>query len=295
MNRIIISAYLLLSTACATTGATLNSGVGDRFIEHPPWYAGAGHDGSTMTIAHLPVLYQRGASQPALMDPQAGAGSPVAALIDEMTGWLDSLNQTRRISADVAPKGTAPDVQFGCEQNITDDCEVRDEAVLGRRGTTMRLAVGRPSAEWIANLGRALDASGASHALVITLEVGQYWTRQTGLRGTKSVELGTNHTMSLPWLTSLEAPVSVLQLTGAIIDREGKAVRIGAEGILARRTSLAGSAVGLQRILRDEDIEQARALRRDDLPGQPLAWQAALRELVTRLVGAGGPADGVPE
>src|SRR5688500_16143441 len=56
MNRIIIFAYLLLSTACATTGATLNSGVGDRLIEHPPWYAGAGRDGSTMTIAHLPVL-----------------------------------------------------------------------------------------------------------------------------------------------------------------------------------------------------------------------------------------------
>ncbi|HZA51832.1 MAG TPA: hypothetical protein VE549_13900 [Myxococcaceae bacterium] len=39
--------------------------------------------------------------------------------------------------------------------------------------------------------------------------------------------------MSLPWLTSLETPVSVLQLTGALIDRSGQAVRIGAEGSAA--------------------------------------------------------------
>jgi hypothetical protein len=56
---------------------------------------------------------------------------------------------------------------------------------------------------------------------------------------------------------------------------------------MARRTSLLGSAVGLQRILRDEDIEQARSLKRDDLPGQPLAWQVALRHLVEELTGAG--------
>jgi hypothetical protein len=93
MNRIITSAYLLLTTACATTGATLNSGVGDRFLEHSPWYAGAARDGATIAIAHLPVTYQRGASQLALMDPQAGAGSPAGALIDEMTEWLGSLNQ----------------------------------------------------------------------------------------------------------------------------------------------------------------------------------------------------------
>jgi len=159
--------------------------------------------------------------------------------------------------------------------------------VLGRQNTTMRLAVGRPSTEWITAARAAIDEAGADHALVITLEIGQYWTRQTGLRGAKSVELGTQHIMPLPWLTSLEAPVSVLQLTGALVDREGKAVRIGAEGILARRTSLMGSAVGLQRILRDEDIEQARSLKRDDLPGQPLAWQVALRHLVEQLTGRG--------
>lgn len=40
--------------------------------------------------------------------------------------------------------------------------------------------------------------------------------------------------------------MNVLQLTGALIDRDGKAVRIGAEGMLARRTRLLVSSIGGQ-------------------------------------------------
>jgi len=126
---------------------------------------------------------------------------------------------------------------------------------------------------------------GTERALVVTLEVGQYLPRQKGWRGDKIVELGTGHVAELPWLTSLETPVVVLQLTGVVTDREGRAVRIGAEGILAKRTRLGISAIGGQELLTDEDVARARTLRRDDLPGRPLAWQVAMRELVSRLTG----------
>jgi hypothetical protein len=287
MKTILTAAVVLFTAACATTGATFKSGVGDRFLEHPPYYAGARVAAGSDRIVHLPILYQRGASQAPFLDPAGGAGTPTGAMLAEMNALLDSLRLTSPIARGTAPGGTAPDVAFGCEQRGSDDCEERDEEVLGRRNTTMRLAVGRPSSEWIERVRAVLDESGADYALVVTLEVGQYWTRQSGLRGSKSVELGTAYTMSLPWLTSLEAPVSVLQVTGALVDRDGKAVRIGAEGIMARRTSLLGSAVGLQRILRDEDIEAARSLKREELPNQPLAWQVALRHLVEELTGAG--------
>jgi hypothetical protein len=79
--------------------------------------------------------------------------------------------------------------------------------------------------------------------------------------------------------------VAVLQLTGALVDESGKAIRIGAEGFYARRTPLLVSAMGAQSLLSDEDATAARALRRDDLPGQPLAWQVAMRELVAGLTG----------
>jgi hypothetical protein len=99
------------------------------------------------------------------------------------------------------------------------------------------------------------------------------------------VELGSAHRVPLPWLTSLEAPVTVLQLTAALVDREGRAVRIGAEGILPRRTRLLVSAAGAQELLGDEDIRAVGTTRRADLPGQPLAWQVAMRSLVDGVTG----------
>lgn len=92
--------------------------------------------------------------------------------------------------------------------------------------------------------------------------------------------------MDLPWLMSLETPVSVLQLTGALIGRAGRAVRIGAEGLLARRTGIIAAGFGAQALVTDEDVEQLRTRRREDLPGRPLVWQVALRTLVERLTGS---------
>ena len=272
-------------TGCATTGATLGSGVGDRQLEHPPYYAGQ----SVATVQPAPrivpiaVQYQRGASQAAIFDPAAGPRTPVGALVSAMNALIDSLFAGATLSAPVGNGVVQPNVYFGCELDASNDCVERGDSVLGRRGTTMKLAVERPSPEWIATLRARLDSAGATHALLLTLEVGQYWTRQSGMRGAKSVELGTAYTESLPWLTSLETPVTVLQLTGALLDREGKAVRIGAEGLLAVRTPLTASALGAQKLISDADVQRAASLRHSERPGEPLVWRAAVCELVAQL------------
>jgi hypothetical protein len=221
---------LLLSLsvgACATTGATLGSGVGDRLLEHPPFYAGtagpAGPEGVVRT-GHLPVAYQRGASQAPIFDPSLSG--PVQALLADMTGFLDSSGASIRLveggqvsAVTHAATRTPPDVQFGCvtEPGVPDDeCGV-PEGALGRGPQWMRLAVGRPSPEWVDWIGSVMADQGVDRALVVTLEVGQYPVHQHGWRGTKEVVLGTEHVASLPWLTSLETQVSVLQLTGAPI------------------------------------------------------------------------------
>jgi hypothetical protein len=233
-----------------------------------------------------------------MFDPAGGAGTAVDALLREMTAFVDSLGAAHRLTVRLVEGGrvsavahrastTPPDVHFGCitaSGAAVDDCAERGGA-LGRGRQPMRLAVGRPSAEWTGWMRDVTRDVGVGRALVLTLEVGQYLPRQTGLRGDKEVELGTGHVVRLPWLTSLETPVSVLQLTGALVSSDGRAIRIGAEGILARRTPLVASALGAQRLVSDEDVEQARTLRRDDLPGQPLAWQVALRHLVAQLTG----------
>lgn len=281
-----VAALLATAGGCATAGSTFRSGVGDKFLEHPPWYAGKADSLAGGRIAHLPVAYQRGATQAPMFDPKAGAGTPVAALLAEMNAYLDSLGGTTRLQVDRAPAGTAPDVMFGCQQDPADDCDERNpDETLGRKGTYMRLAVGRPSAEWIGDVRALLEKANAPATLAITLEVGQYFVRQEGILGKKVIELGTNNRQELAWLTSLETPVSVVQLTGALVDRDGKAHRIGAEGILARRTSLTLSSIGAQALITDEEIEKVRTMRREDLPDAPLAWKVAMRELVRQLAG----------
>jgi len=189
------------------------------------------------------------------------------------------------------PRGTPPDVRFSCETDPggpSDECRARDESkALGRGQEYMLLAVGRPSQDWIAEAAAAMQRAGASRALLLSLEVANYLPRQKGwLGGKKEVELGTGYTVGIPWLTSLETPITVLQLTGALVERDGRAVRIGAEGMLARRTPLLVSSIGAQAMISDEDVQRLRTARRDDLPGTPLVWQAAMRQLVAELTGA---------
>lgn len=288
----------VLLSGCASTGATFRSGVGEAFLEHPPWYAGARPDpaGSPGRTGHVPVVYQRGATQPAVFDPALTPA--LAGLLEDMNALLDSLGVSTRLVAGGTVSavthgmtGVPPDVRFGCmtASGIAgDDCAERGDSALGRKGQRMQLAVGRPSAEWVSWIGGIMDDVRVERTLVITLEVGQYLIRQRGIRGTKEVELGTDHVQRLPWLTSLETPVSVIQLTGALMGRDGRAIRIGAEGLLARRTSLPVSALGAQALITDQEVQDLRAARRVDLPGEPLIWQVGLRTLVTQLVGGPG-------
>jgi hypothetical protein len=292
-----LAALLVTLAACASTGATFGSGVGDAYLERPPYTAGApmtmvGADSGR--IGHLPIAFQRGAVQESMFDPRSGRGTPMDSLVTEMNAWLDGISVSERLEAgvDSAPSRSEPrvppDVRFGCIPEYGapgNDCAERGDSALVRGPQQMLLAVGRPSAAWTAWIGDAMRASHVDRVLVITLEVGNYLMKQEGLLGTKVVELGTGNRAQLPWLTSLETPVSVLQLTAALVDGAGKAIRIGAEGFYALRTRLVVSAIGGQEILGDGDVRAAGSFRREDLPGAPIAWQVALRELVGRVTG----------
>lgn len=280
MRALAVLLLSLPSILVGCTGATFGSGVGDAVLERPPYYAGRSVQGDGATMAHLPIAYQRGAAQAPIFEPEGGEGTPLARLLGEMNAYLDSIAPGARL---LPPAGTPPDVRFGCATDAAGDCDTDPELAGDSRNPKLHLAVGRPSETWVAGLRTALDGAGAARALVLTLEIANYPVHQTGWRGDKEVQLGTGHTVRLPWLTSLETPVSVLQLTGAVVDTAGKAVRIGAEGLLARRTSFTASTFGVQALISDAEVEELRAARREDLPGEPLVWQVALRTLVGQL------------
>jgi hypothetical protein len=271
------AAAALIMSACATTGATVGSGVGDAWFEWPPYVAGH-YAPAGARVVHLPVAFQRGASQPAQFDPPSGAGSEVAALLEEMNAYLGLLELTAG-AAPRLPAGTPPDVRFGCERLPDDECRDADPRM------PHRLAVGRPSGTWIADAAAVLDEEGADLLLVLTLEIGNYLPRQRNLRGDKEVLLGRDHAQHVRWLTALDRPVSVLQLTGALVDRDGRAVRIAAEGLTARTTSVIAGGFGLHALITDDDVANVRGARRTELPGQPLTWQMALSGIVAELTG----------
>lgn len=300
LRSILLALVVATLSACATTGATFRSGVGDAYPDSPPYYAGASETvvfTDSTRIGHLPIAYQRGATQAPIFDPNGDAGSPVAALLSEMNAYLDSLARDYGVSvklagpaAEAARRATAPDVQFGCltPSSTSNECQsftTGGLSTLGRSSDAMRLAVGRPSKDWTAQTAEAMRAAGVGRVLVIALETGQYRMRQENWRGDKKVALGTGHSAALPWLTSLDKPVSVLQLTGALMDSTGQAIRIGAEGIRAVRTGMVAAALGAEEVVGDATVAEVRTQRREDLPGQPLAWREALKQLVAGLTG----------
>jgi hypothetical protein len=273
-----IIAPAVFAQGCASTGATFRSGVGDAFLEEPPWYAGKVVEPGP--IAHLPIVFQRGATGSEMWDLSAARGTPLSALLGEMNRFLDSLNITKpAVSGDsLRVIGTPPNVHFGCERLTMTDCDNAEDQ-------RMRLAVGRPSTSWTNWVRGLIEPIGVQRVLVLSLETGNYFPRQKNFRGDKVIDLGTDYELKVPWLTALDKPVSVLQITGALMDNTGTAIRIGAEGLLAKRTNFVLGAFGVQAIVSDEDVEHLRTARRDDLPGQPLVWQVALRNIVTQLSG----------
>jgi hypothetical protein len=270
-------ALAVLTAACASAGSSVNSGVAPKEFKKPPFYAGASVP-NVAGVAYLPIRYQAERT-----DPRGDAGSPAAAFVTEMNAYLDSIATPARLLPNVTEAGTPPDVHFGC--GTLGDCAGGGNEDADHRS---RLWVGRPSPDWIGWIGAALDSASHDKLLVITMEFGEYWPRQKGLSLGKEVRLGTGYSVGVPLLTSLEHTICVVQLTGVLVGRDGRAIRIGAEGMLAKPTPIALSALDVGLGIRNGDIERLRTLRRDDLPGQPLVWQVALRTLVSQLTGRVG-------
>jgi len=270
-----LAAVITMLTGC--TGATIRSGVGEQRLEEPPYYGG-NHVFDGGVIAHPSITFQRGATDSEIFDPKSTEGTPVHALLAEMNAYLDSLAITKPLGP-INVRGTPPDIQFGCGSTASvDSCEETEDYRL-------RLAVARPSKSWIESIRDVAANANARRVLLINLETGNYWPNQKNLRGQKNVLLGTGYALDIPWLTALDKPVSVLQLTGALMDTTGMAVRIGAEGLMAKRTNIVLSGLGVQAVISDEDVTQIRTARRTDLSGSPLVWQVALRNLVAQLTG----------
>jgi len=256
----------------------------------PPHYLGKAPAGA-VTVVRLPIL--TGASfgdpgpQKALLDLIDAARPAIEAALDSLTvpGLPDSAGNLG---------AGAPAVYVGSREGFYAPPPLGpvDEPAPARDAVWIRTT--DPNGAWKKRIRAAARDAGASHVLVVTLELSDYPVRQKNWKGSKAVDLAAGHTMPVAWLTSLDQPVEVLQWTGSLLTADGKLVRAGAEAFHALRTPFGESALGLQRAITPEVMERALAARRDDVAGTPPAWRVAMANLVAELAGrprVGGGSD----
>lgn len=266
---VLLAPALLAAPVIHATGTSTST----RPVKQPPYYRGKIPQGS---VARLPVVL---APLPAGLPEE---WLPVAAL-ERLAADLEQ-RLSRTLPAPLLSVGggggpvVAPTVYLGCSLDLTDECSEEERVNV--------LSVTGGTAEWRRLVNRAAAETGSGRVLAVELAIAPQWIAQRGLKGKKEVRLGTGHVQPLAWLTSLDTPVWVLQVTGVVVAPDGKVARSGAEGIWALRTPFRASALGAQKLMTEEDVEQVReAQRRPDLPGQPRVWEAALDQLVAQLLG----------
>jgi hypothetical protein len=288
------AALLLLTAGCA--GTTSGGPVRDAYLSQAPHYASSA-TGAVMPsapIGVLPVTFQKHSIRPVL-DPPSGPGSALSLLIGEMNAYLDTLAREPDVTfapvrgetgpnvAATPEAAQAPDVRFGCV--LTADLSMFDcpparsiENSGFRPFQPTRLSVAPATSEWTEWATGTMQNTRTGSLLVLTIDEGIYRPRQDTYLRQKWVEIGTNHMLPIPWFTPIDA-VTVLQLTGALVDREGRVVRIGVEGLYARIPRHLENV----EVLEEANMQELRTMRRTDLPGQPLAWKVAMQELVRQM------------
>ena len=268
MLRLAVAVVLLVSVAGAGHPATSR---GD--FDRAPYYDGKVPE-ALEHVVHLPVAFR---AEPATLEPTPSRSTALAALLDSLNSEIGRLGRTRRVDS---PTERGPDVHFGCRRGGMGQDGIPLGASEIDRHEPRRLAfeLEEPAKAWRERVAAA--AEDAQAILVVQLGFGDYWLRQKDWKGGKQVELGTGRTLPVAWLTSLDDPVQVLQLTAALVSSQGKVLRLGAEAILARRTGMLASVAEVQEVLTEEDL----AALWSSAPGAVPPWRAALQSLVAQML-----------
>ena len=210
---------------------------------------------------------------------RAGKFGPIVAAMDQA---LQAMSCCRYVADPALPAG-APWVYVGSAAGEFAPAQAEQQVLPHDRFPPMVMHLSKPSAAWSQAMTALLAREGVQYAVVVTLAVSQYPKGREGVFG-KKVVLGTGYEEKVEFLTAEDKLLEVLQLTGVLVDAQGRVVRAGAEGILARDTPFAAQVFDVSKVLDDRTLERVLTKeRRKDLPGDPLKWEVALGNLVAQL------------
>jgi hypothetical protein len=278
---ILVFAILLLSLlSCAGTQISWMRSSTTKRVKKAPYY-----DGKVNTISnrigHLPITFDN-----RLQKAWVGMnrGQFMLPISEEMNTFLDDLNITTKLSEIDLPISEAPDIYVGDASAFgapTSPIDIDND----ENPRSMIIYKSDPSKSWREKLSQVSATGDVDYVLFITIGFSDFFLRQKNILGSKVLELGTNYTLQINWFSDLDTPAEVFYVTGALLNKEGKIIRAGAEGIIAKKTGFFTSVFDLQDVLSEEDLQKLlKDERREDLPGQPLKWKVALQNLVAQLL-----------
>lgn len=274
--RLLVIVATLAAGGCATLD-TLATARTDRLGE-PPFVLRFEPSREPADVVVLgPVRLDRLTLETGVVPSTAVALEPLAAAMDARLAAMDCCTPGAVPAADDG----APWVYVGSAGGEAAPPEAHELIEDYEKFPPMVMHVEYPTAAWQASLAAR---PAATAYLWIRLALVDYPGADEGLFG-KKVVLGEGHEVKRPFLRAELQPIQVLQVTGALLATDGRVIAAGAEGIHAVDTPFKAQIFGLQREIEPGEIEAiTHELRRDDLPGRPLKWEAALDNLVYRLL-----------
>ena len=245
-------------------------------LDNAPYYNGKVTLTADAKVGHLPVALND--SQNDLWD-----SAPWQEIVTDVNAWLNKQDWSMAMAEIGLKPQEWPEIEMGDRNSLDMPPSASDDEEEDNR---MVLHYIDPSYKWRDQVRAQCKAQGLTHVLAIYIGRGQYKIRQKDWKGSKELVLGTGYHVPVKWLTSLDDPIEVIHFTGAVMDSSGHILRAGAEGILAAKSaSVLESAIGLQNSVSDKKMQKlTTGVLRKDLPGQPLAYQVALQNLVGQLL-----------
>lgn len=266
----------ILAVACASARTSLPA----RLQYETPFYEF--YDDAPLPaaamVAHIPV-------------PEVPLQAPFPSLrrlIEGVNALLDSAGWSTPLRTVPRWRDEGPELYVGTAARWEAATSLPEEE-RARRRPPLVVAGWRPSARWRESLSEIATREGAEFVLIVDLGVSEYplWQKE-GLTLNVQLPLGTGYVLPVSWVHDLGTPVRVLQLKGALLGRDGRVLRAGAEGIVAKEPRLLPTWRGLLPFFTEDEIRRVMTEhRREELPGRPLVWRVALQNLVAHLLQRG--------
>lgn len=231
----------------------------------------------------LPVTLDREVSHQFGYGDRVDEFAPIVRALNDALASRAQEACVRPMESTAVIAGRTPRVYVGSAESEYAPAEAADQRLPTDRFQPMVMHVERPDASWRETVAGALNRAGASYAIAVQLGVSQYMKGYSGVFR-KEVVLGTGYRVPIKFLTAEDKPVEVLHLTGVLVDASGLLVRAGAEGIVLRDTPFLAQTVDASRTFDARELQDVLTqVRRNELPGAPLALDVALDNLLAQL------------